>query len=182
MLGKSRQLLEKQIGYHPNLKVSFQRWGLRHASIFYLGSIMTSSLLIFTLVALVVGRMIFIPPGSLVQWTSILILAIAILVPILTVTSSLINWLITLWVKPRILPKLLFKDEIPAKYQTLVVIPALIANRNDVDKLVHQIEMHFLRNPEPGLHFALLTDFPDADSETLPEDEELVKLRHQRDL
>ena len=174
LLGKSRQLLEKQIGYHPNLKVSFQRWGLRHASIFYLGSIMTSSLLIFTLVALVVGRMIFIPPGSLVQWTSILILATAILIPILTVTSSLINWLVTLWVKPRILPKLLFKDEIPAKYQTLVVIPALIANRNDVDKLVHQIEMHFLRNPEPGLNFALLTDFPDADSETLPEDEGLV--------
>ncbi len=60
LLGKSRPLLEKRIGYHPNLKVSFQRWGLRHASIFYLGSIMTSSLLIFTLVALVVGRMIFI--------------------------------------------------------------------------------------------------------------------------
>ncbi len=86
----------------------------------------------------------------------------------------MINWLVTLWVKPRILPKLLFKDEIPAKYQTLVVIPALIANRDDVDKLVHQIEMHFLRNPEPGLNFALLTDFPDADSETLPEDEGLV--------
>ena len=34
--------------------------------------------------------------------------------------------------------------------------------------------MHFLRNPEPGLYFALLTDFPDADSETLPEDEGLV--------
>ena len=54
----------------------------------------------------------------------------AIFVPILTVTSSLINWLVTLWVKPRILPKLLFKDEIPAKYQTLVAIPALIASRN----------------------------------------------------
>jgi len=34
--------------------------------------------------------------------------------------------------------------------------------------------MHYLRNPEPGLLFALLTDFRDADSETLPEDDELL--------
>jgi len=34
--------------------------------------------------------------------------------------------------------------------------------------------MNFLRNQEPGLLFALLTDFSDADSETLPEDEELI--------
>ena len=55
------------------------------------------------------------------------------------------------------------------------MIPALITNREDVDSLTRQLEMHFLHNPEPGLLFALLTDFPDADSETLPEDEPLLK-------
>ena len=97
------------------------------------------------------------------------------LIPVLTVATSLVNWLITLMIRPRILPKLDFKDEIPDPFQTLVVIPALITSREEIDSLVHQLELHYLRNPEPGLLFALLTDFRDADSETLPEDEDLVQ-------
>jgi cyclic beta-1,2-glucan synthetase len=93
----------------------------------------------------------------------------------LTIATSVINWLITLVFKPRILPKLDFKSEIPKKFQSLVVIPGLINNREEIDSLTQQLEMHYLRNPEPGLLFALLTDFRDADSESLPEDEDLVQ-------
>ena len=56
----------------------------------------------------------------------------------------------------------------------LIVIPAMIANHNEVDSLVHQLELHYLRNPQQGLRFALLTDFRDADRQTLPEDDELI--------
>ena len=51
----------------------------------------------------------------------------------------------------------------------------MITSREEIDSLAHQLELHYLRNPEPGLLFALLTDFRDADSETLPEDEDLVQ-------
>ena len=94
-------------------------------------------------------------------------LASALLIPVLTVATSLVNWLITLMIRPRILPKLDFKDEIPDPFQTLVVIPAMITSREEIDSLAHQLELHYLRNPEPGLLFALLTDFRDADSEIL---------------
>jgi cyclic beta-1,2-glucan synthetase len=174
LLGKSRLVLEESIGYHPNVKISLKRWGLHNANALYLGTIFSLTLLIFTLISFEINLPVLLQSGSLLLWISVLILAITIFVPILAVTSNLVNWLITLWVKPRILPKLLFKDEIPAKYQTLVAIPALIASHEDVNNLTHQIELHFLRNPEPGLFFALLTDFRDADSETLPEDEELL--------
>jgi cyclic beta-1,2-glucan synthetase len=174
LIGKSRHLLEERIGYHPNLKITLRRWGLRHAGAFYFSAIFTLTLLIFALFSVGINLPVMLQSGSMLQSISMLILAMAVFVPILTVTSSLINWLITLWVKPRILPKLLFKDEIPANYQTLVAIPALISSQTDINKLAHQIELHFLRNPEPGLLFALLTDFPDADRETLPEDDELV--------
>ena len=99
------------------------------------------------------------PIGSPLQWISDPRSGDFTLIPILTVSASLVNWLITLGIKPRILPKLIFKDEIPALYQTLVVIPALITSHKEIDNLTHQLEMHFLRNPEPGLLFALLTDF-----------------------
>jgi hypothetical protein len=101
------------------------------------------------------------------QWISVPVLVIALLVPILTVSASVVNWIITLRIKPRILPKLNFVDGIPDPFRTLVVIPTLFTSHKDIDNLTRQLEMTFLRNSDPGLLFALLTDFADADSETL---------------
>ena len=117
----------------------------------------------------------FIIGGVSVQWIVAIILSLVLLIPGITVSTSLVNWLITLLIKPSMLPKLDFKDEIPEPYGTLIVIPALIANHTEIDSLVHQLELHYLRNPEPGIRFALLTDFRDADSQTMPEDDELIQ-------
>jgi cyclic beta-1,2-glucan synthetase len=175
LLGSGRSVLEEKIGYHPDLKTSLKQWGLRHANALYLGIVFTFSLLLLALFIIGVDLPMLFRSGSLLMRISGTILAIFVLVPIFTVTSSLVNWLITLWIKPRILPKLYFKGMVPLPCQTLVVIPAMITNHGDVDNLTHQLEMHFLRNPEPGLLFALLTDFYDADSEIMPADEEVVK-------
>ena len=148
---------------------------LQHASALYLGGIFFLSLLIMGLISLeIILREIF-SAGSPLLWVSVLVLAFALLVPILTVSASLVNWLITLRIKPRILPKLNFVDGIPDPFRTLVVIPALITSHSEIDNLTRQIEMTYLRNSDPGLLFALLTDFADADSETLPEDEEMIR-------
>ena len=174
LLGKSRSVLEKRIGYHPEVKTALKRWGLQHASALYLGSIFFLSLLILGSISLEINLRGIFQSGSALQWISVIMLAIAMLVPTLTISTSLINWLITLRIKPRILPKLNFVDGIPDPFRTLVVIPALITSQKEIDNLTHQIEMTFLRNSDPGLLFALLTDFGDADSETLPEDEEMI--------
>ncbi|MDR3576035.1 MAG: glucoamylase family protein [Anaerolineaceae bacterium] len=174
LLGEGQSALEDRIGYHANVKTVFRRWVFRHASTFYLTSI---GLLTF-LILLTLGLSAGLPKilnGSLLQWITVIFLTGALLIPLLTVSTSLANWLITLVIPPRVLPKLDFKSEIPNPFQTLVVIPAMITSHHDIDSLAHQLELHYLRNPEPGLKFALLTDFRDADSETLPEDEELYQ-------
>ncbi len=102
-------------------------------------------------------------------------LAFTVLIPTLTVATSLVNWLITLVFRPHILPKLDFKNGIPNPFQTLVVIPAMITNHKEIESLAHQLELHYLRNSEPGLIFALADRLLDADSESLPEDEDLVQ-------
>lgn len=184
LLGKSRAALEMRIGYHLDSKTTLKRWGMKHASTLYLTSIFTLTLLFMAIISVIINLSSTFQSGSPLPWDApahstgreitLFLLVITLLVPFLTVSVSLVNWLITLRIKPRILPKLHFKDEIPAPYQTLVVIPTLITSRAEVESLAHQLEMHYLRNPEPGLLFALLTDFRDADTETLPEDEELV--------
>jgi cyclic beta-1,2-glucan synthetase len=174
LLGKSRVMLEERIGYHPGVKTALERWGFRHASTLYLGSIMVMAVLIFILLAFVSNLPVLLGSASLFQRIVVLIEGLILLVPVLTAAASLTNWLVTLRIHPYILPKLHFKEDIPPEYQTLVVIPALITGCEEVDNLTRQLEMHYLRNPEPGLLFALLTDFRDADSETLPEDDDLL--------
>ncbi|MBW6473736.1 MAG: hypothetical protein K0B14_11460, partial [Anaerolineaceae bacterium] len=174
LLGESRAVLETKIGYHPNLKTVFKRWVKKHASTLYLGSILLFALIFLLVLFLVLFQSVFFQVATSLQKVSVLILSILLLIPILNVSTNLINWLITLSIKPHILPKLLFKEEIPEPFKTLVVIPAMITSRQEVQDLARQLEMQYLRNPESGLIFALLTDFPDADSEVLPEDEELV--------
>ncbi len=188
LLGESRPVLEKRIGYRMNAKSAFKRWVFTHATFFYLSNILLLSILIIIALLFAAHLPDFIKGGLLplgnspwdaarytggipVQWVAVFLIAIALLIPVLTVATSLVNWLITLTIRPRILPKLDFKDEIPDPFQTLVVIPTLITSCEDINSLVHQLELHYLRNPEPGLLFALLTDFKDADQEILPEDE-----------
>ena len=43
-----------------------------------------------------------------------------------------------------------------------VVIPALAASREDFDRLLAQLELHYLSCPDPSLAFVLLTDHVDA--------------------
>ena len=57
----------------------------------------------------------------------------------------------------------------------MLVMPALISSLEDVDDLLRQMEMHYLRNTTPNLHFALLTDFNDAAAQHLPADNQVVE-------
>lgn len=86
------------------------------------------------------------------------------------------NWLATLWVKPTPLAKLNFIKGIPPENRTLVIVPTLLANPAQVEKLIEDLEVRFLSNRDPNLLFGLLTDFRDASEQTMPEDEALVQL------
>ena len=87
---------------------------------------------------------------------------------------ALTNWWATLWIKPKPLPRLNFSHGIPAESRTMVVVPTLLATQPQIEKLVEDLEVRFLANRDENLTFALLTDFRDAQTETLPEDESLV--------
>lgn len=89
---------------------------------------------------------------------------------------SLVNWLSTLLVKPHPLPRMDFSEGVPGDCRTLVVVPTMLSGKAYVEELVEGLEIRFLANREDNLHFGLLTDFLDADSETLPEDDGLVEL------
>ena len=93
---------------------------------------------------------------------------------------TIVNWLAMRLVTPHSLPRMDFSAGIAARARTLVVVPTMITSARNVEDLVEALEVRFLANRDAHLHFALLTDFPDALEETLPDDEALLRLAEER--
>ncbi len=89
---------------------------------------------------------------------------------------ALVNWLVTLSVKPQPLPRMDFSTGIPSEWRTLVVVPTMLTSSRNIDDLMEAMEVRFLANRDTHFHFGLLTDFPDAEEERLPEDEPLLSM------
>ena len=88
---------------------------------------------------------------------------------------ALMNWLSTLLVTPRLLPRLDFSGGIAPDCHTMVAVPTMLTSLEGVDRLIETLEIHHLGNRDPHLHFALLTDFRDASEEALPGDQVLLQ-------
>ena len=77
------------------------------------------------------------------------------------------NQVVTAFLPPRILPKLdLTEGGVPPEFRTAVVIPLLFGSLEAVEEALDNLEVQYLANREAHLHFALLGDFTDADTET----------------
>ena len=87
---------------------------------------------------------------------------------------SLVHRLVAALLPPTRLPKLELAQGVPPELRTVVAVPTLLTNHADIEEQLERLEVHYLANPEGHLHFALLTDWPDASCERMPGDEELV--------
>lgn len=88
---------------------------------------------------------------------------------------ALMNWLSTLLVKPRLLPRLDYSEGIPPESRTMVVVPTLLTSPEAVQRLIESLEIHYLANRDQNLHLALLTDFRDAPAQTQAGDSLLLQ-------
>ena len=72
-----------------------------------------------------------------------------------------------------------FEHGIPPEHRTLVAVPTMLTSAAGIEHLLEGLEVRYLANRDPCLHFALVTDFVDAAAETLPGDAELVRLARE---
>src|SRR6202043_2242180 len=94
--------------------------------------------------------------------------------PASDLAMALINRVVTDWLGPRTLPRFELRTGVPEHLRTIVVVPTLLTRKDEVEELVSRIEIHYLSNPEGALHFALLSDWVDAPTESLPTDDALL--------
>lgn len=113
------------------------------------------------------------------SWPSIAALSlVAVLVfcALSSVALALVQRAFSRVLPPRPLARLDFSEGIPDDQRCLVVIPCLLSDAATTERLIMQLELHYLGNPEPSLGFALLSDFSDAQQEHRPDDAALLEL------
>jgi len=110
-------------------------------------------LMVALLTAVVVGAEVSVP---------IFLVVALFLLPAAESAVAIANQLAMMFVKPRALPKMDYSEGIPAASKTLVVVPTLLTTREQMERAVRDLEIRFLGNRDGNLHFALLTDPPDA--------------------
>ena len=80
----------------------------------------------------------------------------------------------TLFVRALALPGLALVDGVPEELRTIVVMPTMLTHEDEIAELVERLEIHHLASAEGDLHFALLSDWTDADAQSLDGDAALL--------
>ena len=169
LVDKGRPRLERAAEMRLSPSESLRRLGRRIPLLLYLGTI---AVITAALTATLLAK----AHGDGVADDVLVPLGILLLLATSQLAVGMVNWLATLLVTPRPLPRMDFSHGLPSQSRTLVVVPTMLTSAESIDGLVEALEVRFLANRDDHLHFGLLTDFQDAAAETLPEDESLLWL------
>lgn len=173
LVGKGLPHIEKGIKLNLPFYDRLQKFVRAYPFLVFAGTIFLLSSL---LSALLVFRVLL---SGLAIWLLVLVSLLAVLCAS-HLAITLVNWLATLFIQPRLLPRMNFEKGITPACRTLVVIPTMLTGQQAIEALVESLEVQFLANKDEQLHFGLLTDFVDAASEVLPGDAELLQVAVQK--
>ena len=101
------------------------------------------------------------------------VVALLAAIPASEVTIQILQRILSYLVPPRRLPRFDY-DMIPRDARTMVIVPTILDSVERVRELAEHLEVQAAGNLDPHIHFALLSDFRDATSETMPQDEEIL--------
>lgn len=164
--GDGQDVLRQWLGLSPGLRARWRGVPRLSTTQVYLGTLAAGTL---ALVVWLLHRwatadaMVLIGLNAVLLWW-----------PASEVVSVVLSRLVSESVKPAHVPRLGLPDGIPAQARVLVVIPAMLSDAATIDALVHRLRLHHLANPESSAQFALLTDWNDAASASMPGDQALL--------
>ncbi|MGE3471611.1 MAG: glucoamylase family protein, partial [Vicinamibacterales bacterium] len=167
LLGAGRPALEADLAYRPGPAQRLGRFLLRHAPAVYLGAVTSGTVTLATLAAA------YARAAGAGPWGQALTAVLALL-PASDLVVAVVHYAATRAIPPRRLPRLDFSSGVPETARTMVVVPTMLTGVAAVDALVEHVEVLALGNLDPCVHFAILSDFVDADAADASSDDALL--------
>ena len=112
-------------------------------------------------------------PAAITPWLAALAGALLVF-PASEAVVAIVNRLISESSRPERLPRLAFASGITREHQPMVAIPAMLTSPHSGHELAHDLQLHYLANPEVHAQFAILTDWVDAESASTDTDAALL--------
>ena len=97
-----------------------------------------------------------------------------LVIPIENIVSKTIQYVLSKIVKPKLIPKIDFHNQIPEEYSTMVVIPTILKSREKVQELMEKLEVYYIANKSENLYFTLLGDCSAGSKEVESFDGEII--------
>lgn len=167
LIAQGRRALERAIGFTPPWRLSINRLVIRPGIVGYAGAIIITTLLLAVWAATILH--------SRLPLVGALTVFILLALPAFSdAANALVNRLVNWRLGASPLAGLALTDGIPSSLRTMIVVPVLLTDHQDIIEQIERLEVHYLASGEGDLTFALLSDNLDAPQETLPGDAALL--------
>ena len=167
LIDQGRRRLEADLGIRLPLKDRIIRMANAHPGRFYFFILVLAALGASLLPALYLHQV----GAEVWEWIAGLLLS---QLPASVLALSMVYWILTRLISPRILPKLDCKAGLPGDASTIVAMPVIVAGIPEIAALAERMESHWMANRDPLLQVALLVDLFDAATEVTDDDEAIV--------
>ena len=167
LLAGGRREFEKKIDFRPPLQTRLSRLSRASGIDGYIGAIAATSA---TLLGLPLFALATVGLGG--PWLSLLGVVGAI--PAIDAAVALVNRMVTRGFGATLLPALELRQGVLPHLRTLIAVPTFLSTPEAIREQIERLEIHYLSSPEGALHFALLSDWIDAETENVERDEALL--------
>jgi cyclic beta-1,2-glucan synthetase len=113
--------------------------------------------------------------GAIRRPLSWLAVFVALALPVSEWVVAIVHEVISRCCRPSPLLRYDFSKALPEDARTMVVIPVIWSDIQEVDDVMDRLLVHYLANRQEHIHFAVLADFTDAHTQALAEDESIVQ-------
>ena len=162
LVGSGRWRFEDALGFRPPVHTWLGRISAAAGIRGYLGAIGLITGLVLSLALLVAA-----PP---IGGFALGLLALVGLLPAMDAAVALVNRAATNRFSAEVLAGLELRGGIPPELRSLVVVPTLFTTQEALDEQIARLEIHHLASTDGELYFALLSDWTDADAESVADD------------
>lgn len=167
LIAAGRRAFEDTVGYRTPLRSWPDRINDMIGIGGYIGTVMLLAVLLLCWPLSVLGETEI---GA--RWLGLF--ALLGLIPAIDAAVALVNRAVTRRFKATTLPGLELWGGVPVHLRTIVAVPTLLTSQAVLDEQIGRMETHYLSSPDDELHYALLSDWTDAATETVEGDEALL--------
>ena len=161
LFGRNRNIVYEKIGYKSQKIMPQSQKVKYYISMIAVFIVIISLLTILELV-------------NKIPTTLIIFAFLFLILPISEFVMQIFQYILSKFVKPKIIPKMDFYNGIDEENATMVVIPTILKSKEKVQELMKKLEVFYLANKSENLYFCLLGDCSESNKEVEDFDQEII--------